>query len=418
MSSLCTNDKSGVPGAWTATRLRPRQRRSAGLAAALGVTGLTLIGCHGAGPAAAPPAVVVALPVHPAGDEAMARLRYPVEAAARYTTVLSFRVDGKIIERYVRLGDAVHKGQRLAELDPKDAEAKARADHAALEAAEHRLLFAKQALDRDTAQFAQHLIAESALEQTQDAYAAAVAGGTEAADQYGVSRDNLGYQTLIADHDGVITGENADTGQNVSRGQPVFGLAWGGDLDALLDAAAGDVGGIAAGQTAEVIFPALPGRRFHAVVREVSPAADAQSRTYRVKLTLVNPAPAVRLGMTGEATFAPAAAVAEVPPVGAASTGSPAAAAAHAGSAPPALFKIPAAAIFHRGNQPAVWIIRPMDSTLELRPVTVRSFLDGAAIISGGIADGERLVLAGVHTVFAGERVTAVEPLFSDHEHE
>jgi hypothetical protein len=59
-----------------------------------------------------------------------------------------------------------------------------------------------------------------------------------------------------------------------------------------------------------------------------------------------------------------------------------------------------------------------MDSTLELRPVTVRSFLDGAAIISGGIADGERLVLAGVHTVFAGERVTAVEPLFSDHEHE
>ena len=362
-----------------------------------------------------PPAVVVALPVHPAEDAATP-LRYPVEAAARYSTVLSFRVDGKIIERHVRLGDAVHKGQRLAELDPKDAEAKARADHAAREAAEHRLLFARQALDRDTAQFAQHLIAESALEQTQDAYAAAVAGRTEAADQYRVSRDNLGYQKLIADHDGVITAESADTGQNVSRGQPVFGLAWAGDLDALLDAAASDVGGIAAGQTAEVIFSALPDRRFRAVVREVSPAADPQSRTYRVKLTLANPAPGLRLGMTGEATFAPPGAGAGAP--AAAGAGAPAAEAAPVSGAPPALFKIPAAAIFHRGSEPAVWIIRPADSTLELRPVTVRSFLDGAAIVSGGIADGERLVLAGVHTVFAGERVTAVEPLFSDHEHE
>ena len=306
MSSLCTNDNFGAPVGWAVPPSR-RWPRSAGLAAALAASALALIGCHGGGPPAAAPAVVVALPVHPAADAATP-LRYPVEAAARYSTVLSFRVDGKIIERHVRLGDAVHKGQRLAELDPKDAEAKARADHAALDAAEHRLLFARQALDRDTAQFAQHLIAESALEQTQDAYAAAVAGRTEAADQYGVSRDNLGYQTLIADHDGVITAENADTGQNVSRGQPVFGLAWAGDLDALLDAAAGDVGGIAAGQTAEVIFPALPERRFHAVVREVSPAADPQSRTYRVKLTLASPAPGLRLGMTGEATFAPAAA--------------------------------------------------------------------------------------------------------------
>src|SRR6202035_2090228 len=119
------------------------------------------------------------------------------------------------------------------------------------------------------------------------------------------ARNTLQYNALIADHDGVITSENADTGQVVSAGQAVYGLAWTGDTDVILDAAAGDLGRIAVGPAAGVTFPALPGRRFEARVREVAPAADPQSRTYRVKLTLTEQpgADAVRLGMTGDAVL-------------------------------------------------------------------------------------------------------------------
>jgi RND family efflux transporter MFP subunit len=347
--------------------------------------------------------LVVALPVHPdtgagAGSGAM---RYPVEVAARYSNPMSFRVPGKLIERKVRIGDTVKKGEIVAQLDPIDAQRQAASAKATLDAAEHRLLFAKQQLDRDSAQSEQNLIAANQLEQTQDAYSAAQAGREQAAAQWVVARNNLEYNTLIADHDGLITSENADTGQVVSAGQAVYGLAWSGDIDVTLDAAASDLGRIAVGQTASVTFPALPGRRFDARVREITPAADPQSRTYRVKLTLTQPGQVVRLGMTGDAILSPMVAGAAGGAGGA--TG---------GGVTEASFTLPTTAIFHQGNAPAVWVIALGTSTLELRPVTVRSYSDHSTTISGGLKDGETVVLAGVHTVYAGERVSPVRPLF------
>ncbi len=358
----------------------------------LTVMGLALTACHGGTPPAAAPAMVVALPVHSAtGGDGVQGIRYPVEAAARYSTSMSFRVAGKVIERTVRLGDRVRKGQVLARLDPQDAERQAASAQAALDAAAHRLTFAKQQIERDQAQFAQNLIATNQLEQSQDAYAAALAGQQQAAAQLVVARNALQYTTLAADHDGSITGENADTGQVVAAGQAIYGLAWTGDTDAVMDAAAGDLQRIAIGQPASVTFTALPGIKFPARVREVAPAADPQSRTYRVKLTLSEPG-AVRLGMTGDALLLPAAAAGGIPAASA--------------------YIIPATAIFHQGRDPAVWIVRPADSTLELRPVTVESYRERGAVVKEGLKDGDVVVLAGVHTVHAGQHVQQVKPLF------
>lgn len=350
-------------------------------------------GCGQHRDSAPPPAVVVALPVHPdAGTVGGAAVRYPVEVAPRYSTPMSFRVPGKLIERSVRIGATVRKGEALARLDSTDAQKQAASAQAALDAAEHRLLFAQQQLDRDTAQAAQNLIATSQLEQTQDAFTAARAGREEAAAQLVVARNNLQYNTLVADHDGVITSENADTGQFVAAGQAIYGLAWSGATDVTLDAAASDLARICVGQRATVTFPALPGQRLEAQVRELTPAADPQSRTYRVKLTLLNPGNAVKLGMTGEALLAPSTA---------------------AGSAVAATFTVPATAIFHQGSSPAVWVVTG-GSTLELRPVTVANYTDHTTVVTGGLRDGETVVLAGVHTVFAGEHVKAVRPLFDE----
>src|SRR5712672_2404017 len=84
---------------------------------------LTLGACHRKAPSAAPPALVLASPVHSySGIGAGESIRYPVEAAARYSNAMSFRVAGKLIERNVRLGDSVHKGQVVAHLDPVDAQ--------------------------------------------------------------------------------------------------------------------------------------------------------------------------------------------------------------------------------------------------------------------------------------------------------
>src|ERR1700722_2948530 len=296
-------------------------------------------GCHPSQPPPQLPVAVVAIAVHTSSSgEAGAPLRYPVEVAARYSNAMSFRVAGQLIERRVRLGDAVRKGEVVARLDSIDAEKQATSARAALQAAESRLTFAKQQIERDRAQATQDLIAQSQLEQTQDAYSAALAARAQAADQLALAMNTLRYNSLVAEHDGVITSENADTGQVVSAGQAVYGFAWSDETDVILDAAPSDLPLVTVGRTAAVTFPALPERRLEARVREISPAADPQSRTYRVKLTLADPGPDVRLGMTGEATIARASS-----PRGT--------------SATPSVFEIPATAVFHQGENAAVWTI-------------------------------------------------------------
>lgn len=386
---------------------RREPRRAAPVALALIPLALLQLGaCQRGAPPAAAPALVVAVSVHASPDGGGA-MRYPVEAAARYASVMAFRVPGKIIERRVRLGDAVRRGQVLARLDPADADQQVASALAVLTSAEHRLGFAKQQLDRDQAQAAANLIAATQREQTEDAYAAAESARSQAAAALALARDNRRYTVLRADHDGLITSENANTGEVIAAGQPVYGLAWSGDVDAELDAAASDLGRLAIGQSASVSFVALPGRLFDARVREIAPAADPLSRTYRVKLTLPRTGTDLRLGMNGEATLS-----AVVPNAAALSRSEAAADAARGG----AEFRIPATAIFHQGGTPAVWSIRPDDSTLELRTVRIAGYGERDALVSAGLHDGERIVAAGVHTVFAGEKVQAAAPPFAGEE--
>jgi RND family efflux transporter MFP subunit len=392
--------------------------------AALFLVVLGLGGCHQP-PAPAPvPVTVVSVAVQssPLGETGEP-LRYPVEVAARYSNAMSFRVAGQLVERRVRLGDAVHKGDVVARLDSVDAEKQAASARAALQAAESRLTFTKQQIERDRAQASQELIAQSQLEQTQDAYSAALAARAQAVDQLALALNTLRYNSLIAEHDGIITSENADTGQVVSAGQPVYGFAWSGETDVILDAAPSDLLLLTTGRAASVTFLALPERRFEARVREVSPAADPQSRTYRVKLTLADPGPDVHLGMTGEAMIARASSSrgsgatlgVATPGVAMPRVATPGVATAGETTAGETLgvFEIPATAVFHQGENSAVWTIRPSDSTLELRPVNVRGYGERTAYVDRGLRDGDSIVAAGVHTVYAGEHVTPVKPLFA-----
>lgn len=355
-----------------------------------------LAACHQSQAPAPPSVAVVAVAVR-AGlpGETGAPLRYPVEVAARYSNAMSFRVAGQLIDRRVRLGDAVRKGEVVARLDSLDAAKQAASARAALQAAESRLTFAKQQIERDQAQASQQLIAQSQLEQTQDAYRAALAARAQAADQLVLALNTLRYNSLVAEHDGVITSENADTGQVMSPGQPVYGLAWTGETDVTLDAAPSDLPLLRVGRAASVTFLALPERRFEARVREISPAADPQSRTYRVKLTLADPGPDVHLGMTGEAVIARSPSLSDA-------------------AATRGVFEIPATAVFHQGENAAVWTIRPNGSTLELRPVNVLGYGERTAYVDRGLHEGDSIVAAGVHTVYAGEHVVPVQPLFAD----
>ncbi|CAJ0730435.1 Multidrug resistance protein MdtA [Ralstonia pickettii] len=347
---------------------------------------MLLAGCHHSETLVSAPKPVVALTLHPDGNAVANTL--PGQVQARYSTPLSFRVAGKVVERRVRIGDTVKQGQVLAMLDQSDLRNDLANARAQLEAAEHRLVFAKQQLDRDRAQSQANLIAPAQMEQTQDAYASALAQRDSARAQAALVGDRLRYATLVADHDGVITSEDADTGQNVQAGQSIYHLDWTGDVDIVCDAPEGALSSLTVGSTARVSLPAAPSQVFEARVREVSPTADPQSRTWRVKLSLVAPNAAVRMGMTANIAFD---------------------AKSDAGAARP--FKLPVTALFHRGEEPAVWVVRANTDTLELRPVTIARYDERSVLVASGLRDGDRVVVQGVHAVNAGQHVQVVAPL-------
>ncbi|SFS14425.1 RND family efflux transporter, MFP subunit [Dyella sp. OK004] len=358
-------------------RLRPLRLLGTTLAVAV------LSACGGKAPETEAARPVIAQPVATA-DSAQA-LRFPGEIHARYEMPLSFRIGGQLIARYAHLGDTVKKGQPLARLDDADASKTQASAQAALDAAEHRLVFATQQRDRDEAQARENLISRLQLEQTRDAYAAALASRDQARQQLALSQNQSRYTTLVADRDGSITSEQAEVGQVLAAGQPVFGFAWSGERDVFFDVPEDRLSDVAVGQVATVNVLALSGKPIAARVRDISPAADPQARTYRVKASIDEPGAQLRLGMTADVALAPAA---------------------NQGKS----VRLPATALFHQGEKTAVWVVRAEDSKLELRPVSVLRYGERDVLVSTGLNAGERVVMQGVHTVTAGEKVQPVTP--------
>ncbi len=103
-------------------------------------------------------------------------------------------------------------------------------------------------------------------------------------------------------------------------------------------------------------------------VREVAQSADAQSRTFAVRVSL--PAdPKILLGMTASIE-------------------------AVAGNAVKA-FAIPLAALSKKGDQPIVWVVDRGKGIVTSRPVKVADFSDDGVRISEGLAEGDLIVSAG-----------------------
>ncbi|VVE61697.1 efflux transporter periplasmic adaptor subunit [Pandoraea captiosa] len=385
------------------------RRRLVLAVATTAIAAATLAACSRKAPPEPPPRPVVAVAAKLAEQTPIASL--PGQIEARYTTPLSFRVAGKIVDRSVRLGDAVKAGQVVARLDPADLSKSAASARAQLDAAQHQLEYATQTVTRDRAQARENLIAPAQLEQSENAYASALAQRNQASQQAALAGDQLSYGNLKADRDGVITAEQADTGQNVSAGQPVYQLAWTGDVDVIADVPEVALGAFRIGQTATVSLPALPGKTWQARVREIAPAADPLSRTYRAKLSLLSPGPEVKLGMTANVAFAQPLPVVAAPD---AASGPTAASGAQASqpqqSQPQQPITLPSTALFHDGNQPAVWVVKA-DDTLVLRRVAIVRYGERTVTVAGGIQPGERIVWQGVHTVTAGEKVRVIAPL-------
>lgn len=350
---------------------------------ALLVLTAALTGCGRSEPPAAPPRPVVTVVATPSAGAEVAV--YSGEVRARHEADLAFRVPGKIVARYVDVGATVKKGTPLARLDPADAELNVAAARSALAAAETELAFARAELERYATLLEKQFISRAVYDQKLNAYNAAKARHDQARAQLAVVENQAAYTTLVADQDGVVTAVNAEAGQVVAAGQPVVRIARPEEkevavsipetrLDELREKA----------QEILVRTVAEPERVHRGRVREIAPAADPVTRTFAVRVTILDPAPGVALGMTANVVF-----------VGAGAGG----------------VALPLTAIYRKDDRPAVWVVDRETQTVRLQPVVVAQYREDAAIVASGLAGGERVVAAGVNKLVEGQRVAPVDAL-------
>ncbi len=303
---------------------------------------------------------------------------------ARTLADLAFRVGGKVVDRPVDVGDHVRAGQVLARLDQADLELSFEAAASALQsaiadAARARADFSRyEQLGRNSPAF---LVSE--YDSRLSAMRMADARLLQAQRQLALAKDQLNYGTLTADADGVITALSVQVGQVVASGQTVARLAHTAQIEVVVDVPEDRLPDVRSTAGIEISLWADPGRKLAGRLREIGAQADAASRTFAVKVTVLDPPPdLLALGMTATVRFV-------APP-----------------RTPVAI--LPATAITDHDGAPAVWVFDQKAEHATLRQVKIAGYDgDGSVTIASGLAAGEQIVTAGASEIDPGMRLVA-----------
>ena len=288
-----------------------------------------------------------------------------------HESLVSFKVQGRVVALPIEEGQQVAQGAMLARLEDSDYRQRVAIDEATVRVRESSLALtlagtreqeikasqqavidaeadlAQKKLDNDRAQqlFAKDEIsaqdrdlaatalkrADATFKVAQQRYNEALEGSrkediaiaranlTQANADLGLSRTNESYTTLRAPSSGVITVRQAELGEVVAPGSPVVTLA---DLDHIwLRAyiAETDLGRIRWGQDATITTDTYPGRQYHGRLSFISPDAEFTPKSvqtykervtlvYRIKIDVDNPNRELKPGMPADAHLALASA--------------------------------------------------------------------------------------------------------------
>ena len=329
----------------------------------------------------APQLVRVAVASEVAGSERS----FTGTVAARVQSNLGFRVSGKIVERLVDVGQQVAAGQPLMRVDDTDLRlaliakrnqvASARAVLVQATAEEKRFgLLVQQGSKGSIVSVQRYEQAKAALDTAQAQLASAEADADVAANA-------ATYSTMVADADGVIIETLAEPGQVVAAGQTVLQFAHDGAREAVVNLP--ETVRPFVGSAAEASVYGNGQQRSKARLRQISDAADPQSRTYEARYVLEGAAATAPLGSTVTIWITDTAREAEV--------------------------TLPVGAILDNGSQTGVWAIERASSTVHFAPVEIKMIGAETANVTG-VQRGQEVVALGAHLLMDGAAIRIEGP--------
>jgi len=294
----------------------------------------------------------------------------------------SFRIDGRLIERMVDIGDRVKPGQLVARLDPQNEESSLQSARAQLTAARAQLVEARTNHARMRDLVAQDAVPRASFDQAVALLKTAESQVESVQSQLTLAQNRLSYTRLLSDVAGVVTARGAEPGEVVAVGRMIVQVAREGARDAVLDVP-GRIKDIAPkNPQITVALTDDPRVTVTGQVREVAPRADPVTGTFAVRVRLIDPPPAMRLGSTVTAKM----------------------------QLPEALaIEVPASALVRADGKTAVWVVDKASSTVSLRNVQLGGGDANTVQVAAGLDPGDVVVIAGVQALRPGQKVRVPE---------
>jgi len=349
------------------------------------------------------------------------RVQQPVSVAAsgaveaNVTAQGAFQIAGRVSRVYVEEGQAVVKGQVLAELDAADyrnafdaAQGQADAAHAVAQKAQFGLRtqeLEQARIDFDRWQdeytrmkflFDHKSLAANDFKKIEAGYQAAqqrydmARQGTRAEEKDSASaqfraataqmheaQKRLADTRLLAPISGFVGMRRIDVGDTVGAGTPVIAVLDLNPVKVRLGVPEAEIGKVHEGARATVTIPSLDNRQFEGKVEVVGVAAEPSSRTYTVKVVVPNPEHVLRAGLVSQARIF--------------------------GSATVNVLTVPGDAILRDAQGVVhVYIYDASRNRVYLRRVEVGAPVGSEVEIRAGLDAGEQVVVAGQQNVREG----------------
>ena len=357
--------------------LIPIRRRAAAVAlvalvaVVAAIAAMVLVACgggHAPAPAAAPAAVTAELAKAERIDLPRRVELYGTVEAER-TAEVSARVMAVVTAIHAQAGDAVRRGQLLAEIDPQTAAGQVAQARGGLGQAQAALTLAERNFQRYQALAAKDAASQLELDLARSQYEQAKGAVEQAEGAVSSASSVAGDSRVVAPFAGLVVRRRVEVGDLASPGRPLFEIESVGDRrfavavpESLMTA-----GGLTPGAAVPVRLDARPELgEIGGTVVETTPGADPASHTYTVKIALGGVA--VASGASGRAALTVPGETRQV-------------------------VVVPAAAILRRGGLELV-VLRDAEGRAATRAVTVGERLDGDRVeVLSGLAGGETVAV-------------------------
>ena len=227
------------------------------------------------------------------------------------------RAAGRLEEIYVRLGDRVSRGQKIAKIEDselreqvKQAEAAFQVARATIRQREADLKFAETNVERSRNLFDRQLLPKQSLEDAEARFQAgdaqldlARAQFTQAQSRLEELRITLANTLIVSPVNGFVARRAVDPGAFVSQNAPLADVVDISRVRMVANVVEKDLRRVTVGESARVEVDAYPGETFKGRIARVAPVLDPATRTAQIEVEIPNETFRLKPGMYARVTL-------------------------------------------------------------------------------------------------------------------